>query len=288
MRGCWRCLRITARGVFCAACLLLTSVVLLVFPAQAEPPPGDALPILMYHSVLKDPARAGAYVVSPAVVEEDFCWLRDRGCAALTISEAAGLAARGEPLPENAVAITFDDGFLNVSTYVLPLLERYDLKATVAVIGSGSERFSDTPDPNPAYASLDWGEIARLAASGRVEIAVHSYDLHRLSPRKGAGRRAGESEAEYRAAFRADTEACLDLLREHCGIVPTTYAYPYGEIDESSFEVLSQLGFTAALTCRERVNHVLPTGGALLVLDRFNRPSGVSTANFMKKLGIYP
>ena len=130
MSGRWHCLRITARGVFCAACLLLTSAAVLCCSAQAEPP-GDPLPVLMYHSVLRDPARAGRYVVSPDTVEADFRWLRERGYTALTVSEAAQFAARGEPLPEKAVVITFDDGFLNFSAYVLPLLERYDLKATV-------------------------------------------------------------------------------------------------------------------------------------------------------------
>ena len=65
--------------------------------------------------------------------------------------------------------ITFDDGFRNNLTDGLPLLEKYGMKATVAVVGCYSERFSDTPDPNPAYAHLSWDDITELTQSGRVE-----------------------------------------------------------------------------------------------------------------------
>lgn len=42
------------------------------------------LPIIMYHSILKDGARQGKYVVSPEVLARDLDALRARGCETVT------------------------------------------------------------------------------------------------------------------------------------------------------------------------------------------------------------
>ncbi|MBQ2752411.1 MAG: polysaccharide deacetylase family protein, partial [Oscillospiraceae bacterium] len=179
-----------------------------------------------------------------------------------------------------------DDGFLNNLTYGLPLLEKYGMKATVAVVGSYSERFSDTPDPNPAYAHLSWDDITELTQSGRVEIANHSYDMHKKEGRKGTRRKFGEDEADYYAALVQDVGKTQSLLEQHCGIVPTAFAYPYGSISRESVAVLQEMGFNVLFTCSEKVNMINGEVDQLLSLGRFNRPKGISTERFMKRLGI--
>ena len=69
--------------------LLLSGVVLLPHAPQAAAAPAAApghaadpreevvVPIIMYHSILKDPARAGDYIISPAVFEADLIYLMD-------------------------------------------------------------------------------------------------------------------------------------------------------------------------------------------------------------------
>ena len=283
MRARFHCIRLRGSWLFAAGLAVLAA--LTVTKAAAALRPAPSLPVIMYHSVVTEPAKAGQYAVTAAALEEDFRALRQAGCVSLTAAEAASRIAAGEPLPEKSVVITFDDGYLNCLTEALPLLERYDLKATAAVIGSCCERYSETPDPNPAYACLDWAQIRELAASGRVEIAAHSYDMHRLSPRKGASRRRGESEEDYLAAFTDDTAHVRTLIEENCGITPTTYAFPYGAVSEEALPALRGLGFTVVLTCSEQINRAELSGG-LLILGRFNRPSGISTAAFMKKIGF--
>ena len=285
-RGPFVCLSVTARAAFCLFAALLTAGSAALFSPAGAAEPDGLLPVIMYHSVLRDPDRAGSYVVSPDTVEADFRFLREKGYRSLTAREAAALAAAGKEFPEKSVMITFDDGFLNNLTYVLPLLEKYDFKAVIAVVGSYSEQYSDTPDPNPAYAYLNWEEICAAASSGRVEIANHSYAMHREWPRKGSSRLRKESAEAYADAFRRDVSRTQELLCEPCGIIPTTYAYPFGSIGEGSGALLSEMGFTAALTCTEQLNACEQTEDGLLLLGRFNRPSGISTEKFMKKLGI--
>lgn len=280
----YRCISVTARGLFC---LLLTFLLIKTadVPIQTTAQ-GTPLPILMYHSILKDPARGGDYVVSPQLLESDLAFLKRRGYTSLLPSELYEAVTKGEALPPKPVMITFDDGFLNNLTYGLPLLEKYGMKATVAVVGSYSERFSDTPDPNPAYAHLSWDDITELTQSGRVEIANHSYDMHKKEGRKGTRRKFGEDEADYYKALVQDVGKTQSLLEQHCGMVPTAFAYPYGSISRESVAVLQEMGFNVLFTCSEKVNMINGDVNQLLSLGRFNRPNGISTERFMKKLGI--
>ena len=48
---------------------------------------GVQLPILMYHSILKDSARQGNYVLSPDVLAADLDALQQRGYETVTVSD---------------------------------------------------------------------------------------------------------------------------------------------------------------------------------------------------------
>ena len=83
----------------------------------------------------------------------------------------------GTPLPQNPVVITFDDGFYNNLSVALPLLEQYDMKATVSVVGSFSENQTEQ-DSHKSYSYLTDADIAVLLESGRFEIGNHTNSLH--------------------------------------------------------------------------------------------------------------
>ncbi len=243
------------------------------------------VPILMYHSILKDPAKAGAYILSPEVLEQDLIWLLDRGYETVTGQDLAAYVSGTGTLPEKPVMITFDDGHLNNLTYVLPLLYEYDCCGVVSVVGAYTQRFSDQPDPNPNYAYLSWDEVAALFESGRVEIGNHTYDLHGQSGRMGSSRKMGESQEDYQKMFLDDVGRLQQELNRRTGMTPITFAYPYGVVDPTSRELLKELGFALSLTCNEHISTVVQgQPDTLWELGRFNRPSGVSTQAFMEKV----
>lgn len=250
----------------------------------AGTPESKRVPVLMYHSILKDPARQGRYIVSPDVLRADLAYLAQNGYESVFVSELAAFVREGTPLPEKPVLITFDDGHYNNLTYVLPLLRETGNKALVSVVGAYCQKYQQQPDPNPNYAYLSWDEVRQLAESGVFEIGCHSYDLHAEDARQGAGRKWGESDEAYREVLTRDTEKALALLWDGAGIVPCAYAYPFGIVAEGSGEVLSALGFGCTFSCRERVN-VITQGRpeSLLCLGRFNRPAGIATEDFMAR-----
>ncbi len=206
-----------------------------------------SLPIIMYHSILKDPLRTGDYVIPPDRLEADLAYLKEQGYTTIFISDLIAFVDQGVSLPEKPVMLTFDDGYYNNLVYLLPLLEKYKMKAVISVIGGLTDKFTDTPDPNPYYAHLTWDDIAVLEESGLVEVQNHSYALHTDAQRKGAAKMENETAAQYRQLFSEDVSALQYKLYQKLGIYPLAFTYPFGEISPESVEVLKELGFRAAL-----------------------------------------
>ena len=245
---------------------------------------GEEVPILMYHSVGYNRLQS-PYILTPEVFEEDMKWLSDHGYTAVFVSDLVHYVLHKTALPEKPVVITLDDGFLNNRTYVLPLLEKYGMRAVVCVVGSFTESYVLHPDPNPAYAYLTWEDISYLKDTGLFEIGNHTYDMHAVGERKGCMKLASESVAAYSATLSNDLSKLQTLLAEKSGVTPTVFAYPYGAVSREAVFVLQSLGFSAALTCDEKVNLLSPANPeGLYHLGRFNRPSGESTKDFMNRV----
>ena len=91
------------------------------------------VPIIMYHSVKEHTGYDGDYAVSPETVENDLKYLKDSGYTSVSVSDIADYVYYNKPLPEKPVVITADDGFYNNYSDLLPIIEKYDMKATVSV-----------------------------------------------------------------------------------------------------------------------------------------------------------
>jgi peptidoglycan/xylan/chitin deacetylase (PgdA/CDA1 family) len=236
----------------------------------------------MYHSVGYNDRVQSKYFLSPEAFEEDMCWLFDHGYTSVFVSDLVSFVRNKTALPEKPVVITLDDGFLNNLTYVLPILEKYDMRAVISVVGSFCQEYTLHPDPDPAYAYLTWEDVSTLHRSGRFEIANHTYEMHTVGVRRGCMRRADESVAAYSATLSADLSRLQSMLTEKCGVTPTVFAYPYGAVSSEALYVLQSLGFQAALTCDERIDYLSSKKSEQLYrLGRFNRPAGMTTKDFM-------
>lgn len=247
--------------------------------------PGEAVfvPVVMYHSLLKDPARANSYTVSPQTFENDLRYLMDEGYETVVVQDLIDYVRHGTALPEKPVMITFDDGHLNTLTYGLPILQKYEARAVVSVVGAYVERAVEENDPNPLYAYVTWDDLKQMAASGFFEIQNHSYDLHKHKGSHGAVRKEGEVLNTYQQRLTSDVLKMQQALFDMANITATAFTYPYGLIDKEGEQVLRELGFAATLTCVERPNYITRSPESLYLLGRYNRPAGMSTYRFMQK-----
>lgn len=244
---------------------------------------GVTLPILMYHHVLKDPARLGDYVVSPYELEADFRYLKEEGYNSVSVDQITAYVQNGTPLPEKPILITFDDGHLSFYEYALPLLEAYDLHAVLSVIGVHSDTYTETPDPNVSYAHVTWDDIKKLHESGRVDIENHSYDLHTTDSRLGTKQKKGENDEIYQAMLKSDLTQTQKRIQTATGRKSVCFTYPFGFISKTAQPVLDEMGFLMSLSCRERLNHITRDPACLFNLGRYNRPHGTSAAAILAR-----
>lgn len=248
-------------------------------------PDGIAVPILMYHSILKDPKRQGKFVVSPQVFEDDLLYLKEQGYTTVLVKDLIAYVYHDVPLPPKPVVITLDDAYYNNLTYVVPLLEKHQMKAVISVVGIFTDRFSETDDHNPNYSHLTWDDLEEIGKRDNIEIASHTYNLHSNSSRKGCTIKKGESHSAYERMLREDLTKLQDAIKERTTIPPPlTFTYPYGYICDASHQVIQDLGFKATLSCFERVNYISKDPSCLYTLGRFNRPSGISSKDFIDKI----
>lgn len=243
------------------------------------------VPIIMYHSVLPDAGRAGDYIVTPSTLESDILYLKNNGFTPVFVSDLVGFCKGKKDLPVKPVVLTFDDGSYSILTEVLPLLEKHGVCATVAAVGRYTEAAAEEAEPSPMYSYLDPDDIKKLLASGRIELADHSYDMHSLDRRRGTLQLPTESFEDYRRALLNDTFEAQRLFKEKCGCTPEVYAFPFGLNCKAGRAVIAMCGFKAVLGVEEKVN-VIEKGNAdsLFMLGRFNRPSGISTEEFMLRI----
>lgn len=240
------------------------------------------LPIVMYHSILK--SRKGNYIVSPDVLESDLQYLYENGFHAVTVEDLIDYVYHDGSLPDKPVMITFDDGFLNNLVYALPLLEKYEMKAVISIVGKYTEQ-EPTTERNANYSYLNWDEINELLDTGIIEIQCHSYNMHISNQgRSGANKIKSEAMSHYHQVLMDDIAKFNAVLEENTGYQTTAFTYPFGAYSNASEEIIKEQGFFASFTCREKINFITKNEGSLYKLGRYNRPAGISTESFFAKV----
>jgi peptidoglycan/xylan/chitin deacetylase (PgdA/CDA1 family) len=204
---------------------LVIFTVLAVMPASNASAPSP-VPVFAYHRVdtviPKDPI-GNELTVTPPQLEAQLRYLQLHGIRAITAGELVDRLVHNAPLDRLAV-LTFDDGYLDARTEALPLLEKYNAKATFYLIS----HTIGTPN------HLAWADIRELLKAG-MEIGAHGadhLDLSQMTP----------------AEQSAQVSRCIATIERYTGIRPRTYAYPSGQYDAATLDVMRANGIDAAFT----------------------------------------
>lgn len=215
------------------------------------------VPILMYHDVSY---LGHGYSKTPEVFRAQMEELKAAGFETVFFSQLIDYVDSGTPLPEKAVIITFDDGYLTNHTYVLPILEELGMKAEISLIGAAVEY---------AAWSMKWDTVQQMQQSGLVRFQAHTRGLHDAEGRTGVLKKAEESWQDYVALFAADTRTIRGMLAHHTGREPQVFTYPLGKHNAMTEAIVRQMGFRASLTTKDgvaKVTHGDPQ--CLYLMDR--------------------
>lgn len=254
--------------------------------ANAEANQGIAVPILMYHSILKDTRKTNDFIITPTQLENDLKYLSEHGYHTVVIQDLIDYVETGKALPEKPIVLTFDDGHLNNLAYAMPLLEEYGMRAVLSIVGKYTDAATSNGENNVAYSYLTWEQVKQAHDSGVFEIQNHSYALHDLSGRRqGAKQVSGESPDQYFQVLSGDLNQMQERIIACTGVRPTTFAYPFGYISDSSIDIIKRLEFQASLSCEEGINYLRPGDQEkLFCLKRYLRSGRTTTEKIMKKV----
>ncbi len=259
--------------------------VLCALSGAAETPKDTVkVPIIMYHSLLKDKASLNDYVISPELFEDDLKYFKENGYTTVTVNDLIDYVYQDKPLPQKCVMLTFDDGYYNNYEYAFPLLKKYNAKVVISPIAKLSEVYTEAQERNPAYGHLLEDDYKEMYSSGLVEFQNHSYNMHKLTPRKGIGKKFKETDEEYKAVITEDISNAQRYIESVTGKPPTTFVYPFGEENGESLDILKKMGFLSTLNCSEKVNYISKDPESLYELGRFRRDNSESAAQLMERI----
>lgn len=245
---------------------------------------GVYVPIIMYHSLQKDSNRLNDYTISPAMFENDLKYLTESGYTTVTVIDLIDYVYHDKSLPEKSIMLTFDDGYYNNYAYAYPLLKEYNCRAVISPIISMTEKFTQSGEISASYGHINNDNIKEMIGSGCVEIQNHSYDLHKLKPRRGAEQKRGESFSDYKNYISQDITKAQEYIKDNFNVEPSCFVYPFGAKTENTEQIIKELGFVCTMTCTEKNNYITKNADSLYELGRYRRDKGESMEGLLNRI----
>ena len=198
------------------------------------------IPVIMYHRFIKSTEEKGIHgtYLHVDMLEKHFKLIKKMGFEAITF-ECLSKMKLIDRLKSNKryIIITVDDGYIDNLTLMLPLLKKYQLKAVVYVVTGEEYNRWDVDGPNNSEKRVELmgkSDIKELSESGLVEIGGHTLSHPRL-PKINLAKQQHEVVTNKHQ------------LEEIIGNKLTSFAYPYGDLDENVKQVVKDAGYKYAV-----------------------------------------
>jgi len=187
------------------------------------------VPILLYHYVeyvkdKKDTIRESLNV-TPNIFEEQIKTLIANNYTFMTAKEMGEVIDGKKELPGKPVLLTFDDGHWDFDTEVLPILKKYNIKATAYII-TGFIGGSDF---------MSKGQLQNVIDSGLVDVGAHTVHHVALKGRL------------YLIAQYEISES-KNWLKSNYGVDAVSFAYPNGSFDKQAIDLVKNAGYTTGVS----------------------------------------
>lgn len=197
------------------------------------------LPILMYHNISAVDTVSRDLTISTRRLEEQLSYLKQQGYHTYHFRELEGQVE----IQPKSIVLTFDDVTVNQLVYAVPLLEKYQMKATFFIpfkyIGQ-VDQWNNGVEP-----LMDMEQLKSLPEC--IELGYHSFE-HRPY--------ADMTDQQIADDFKA----CNQIIdAEELKIYPAV-AYPYGNFPKKDpkrqefFKLMRQNGMKFGLRIGNKVN----------------------------------
>ncbi|MFC4809648.1 polysaccharide deacetylase family protein [Paenibacillus sp. GCM10023250] len=224
--------------------------------------------VLMYHEVVPVPQDAGA--LSTAKFERQLQMMKANNFHWITMDQYRGFILHGDPIPDNAVLLTFDDGYASFYQDAYPILRKYGAPATSFLI------VSTVSNPHhPGVPKLTWDQVREMKRNG-ISFYSHSFDSHLYAPTDAGGKYTiaalsgpiylpdkgrRETEQEYELRVKTDLKQANAILERELGAPNHVLAFPYGAFSKPLLAICEQLGIDVTLTVKDGLDRRSQSNG---------------------------
>lgn len=211
------------------------------------------IPVLMYHKVTDAPIDSRHRIfVTKDKFKKHLKFFKYRGLTSITFKDYLAFANGERPIsefPKKPFILTFDDGYENNYTNMLPLTQKYGFKGVLFLLGDFSVTnnnwdIGETPVVNRLMSTKQKKEFV----DSGWEIGAHTLSHCDLT-------NIPEEQARY------EIEMSKISLEENLQTNIISFAYPYGKYNDSTITMVKKSGFEFAVAT--------DTGGMLIDDDRF-------------------
>lgn len=251
-----------AAAILLGSLIYVSSRAITATTSSVKPEPvyyKDKVLVLTYHHI--DPNQAGP-TITPELFKSHLDALQTNKYNVISMEKYLQFARTGEPIPPNAVVITFDDGYESFHTYAYPELKKRGFPATNFIVVKSTDIVNPAALPH-----LTWDQMREMKKNG-MSFYSHTYNQHRMMNTAKAGNPQPilanpvylpgpdrvETPAEYQTRIREDLALAERRLRDELGEQPRLLAYPYGAYNETVVKIGKELGIELFFTVQEGIN----------------------------------
>ena len=201
------------------------------------------IPILIYHSISNDESSLS---LSINEFEKHIIYLKDRNFKTINFDQI-------NSTKKKQIIITFDDGYKDLISCVLPILKKHNFNATCFIVSSllGKENLWDVDKKNFVQKDLMNLNDTREWVDNGMFIGSHSHnhlDLTSLNNDKIT------DELTY----------SKKILEDKIGVKIKNFSYPYGKVNNLVYQKTKEIFEKATTTNRGRFDinnhdfHLIP------------------------------
>ena len=178
--------------------------------------------VLLYHKF--DEADSPSTSTPTAMFAQQMDYLHTQGYAVMSMDELYRCIIGERPVPEKAVVITIDDGYLSEYTQAIPILKEHGYPFCVFVFtrSVGAHNF------------MNWDQLRQIRSFGG-EVGSHTHTHPHLV----------DSSSEE---IEMELEQSRKILEENLGVRTEWFAYPFGDYDDTIRALGAKLGYKLMLT----------------------------------------
>lgn len=247
----------------------------------------NPIPVFMYHHINQH--KDDIVTITPEAFEAQMRFLTEQGYRTVSADEVVEFADPSSPLPSppyqrglggcgerGAVAITFDDGYLDNYIYAFPILKKYNIKAIIFLIvdwvekaskgmgqraeGEGQELVAPSHSEGKELIAnghankvmMNWDMVLEMQNSGLVDFYSHTT-THRKC--------AELSEEELTKELNDSKRIIEERLNRPCPYL----CWPKGSYNENSVKIAKEAGYKALWTT---IRGVVKTGSDKFFIER--------------------